>query len=166
MILSHVLQVPVLYDKQTKTIVSNESADIIRMFATECQVCPLKPASVISNKTQIVWQPGLGAWSKSDFAKPTCSERLDRGRKYEDGECHPRNGCSCHCWRVSFLPPPLSVLPWLPPSPLVEHLLGARTPLVCSGPPTTRGTRRNFSYLAEGVRKCIAVTLLCNYSWS
>lgn len=32
------LQVPILYDKQTKTIVSNESADIIRMFATECQV--------------------------------------------------------------------------------------------------------------------------------
>lgn len=32
------VQVPVLYDKQTKTIVSNESADIIRMFVTECQV--------------------------------------------------------------------------------------------------------------------------------
>lgn len=32
------LQVPILYDKQMKTIVSNESADIIRMFATECQV--------------------------------------------------------------------------------------------------------------------------------
>ena len=32
------LQVPILYDKQTETIVSNESADIIRMFATECQV--------------------------------------------------------------------------------------------------------------------------------
>ena len=32
------MQVPVLYDKQSKTIVSNESADIIRMFATECQV--------------------------------------------------------------------------------------------------------------------------------
>ncbi|DBA85260.1 TPA: hypothetical protein ACH3X2_005959 [Trebouxia sp. C0005] len=29
--------VPVLFDKKTKTIVSNESADIIRMFATECQ---------------------------------------------------------------------------------------------------------------------------------
>ncbi len=34
------MQVPVLFDKKTKTIVSNESADIIRMFATECQVCP------------------------------------------------------------------------------------------------------------------------------
>ena len=32
------LQVPILYDKQTETIVSNESADIVRMFATECQV--------------------------------------------------------------------------------------------------------------------------------
>jgi putative glutathione S-transferase len=28
-------QVPVLYDKQTATIVSNESSDIIRMLATE-----------------------------------------------------------------------------------------------------------------------------------
>ena len=34
------IQVPVLFDKKTKTIVSNESADIIRMFATECQVRP------------------------------------------------------------------------------------------------------------------------------
>ena len=34
------IQVPVLFDKKIKTIVSNESADIIRMLATECQVCP------------------------------------------------------------------------------------------------------------------------------
>lgn len=27
--------VPVLYDKKTKTIVSNESAEILRMFSTE-----------------------------------------------------------------------------------------------------------------------------------
>ena len=33
-----VVQVPVLFDKQTMTIVSNESADVIRMFATECKV--------------------------------------------------------------------------------------------------------------------------------
>ena len=33
------MQVPVLFDKESMTIVSNESADIIRMFATECQVC-------------------------------------------------------------------------------------------------------------------------------
>ena len=30
--------VPILFDKKTMTIVNNESADIVRMFATECQV--------------------------------------------------------------------------------------------------------------------------------
>ena len=32
------MQVPVLFDKKTMTIVNNESADIVRMFATELKV--------------------------------------------------------------------------------------------------------------------------------
>ena len=43
------IQVPVLFDKKTKTIVSNESADIIRMFATECQVCPHADSSAFQD---------------------------------------------------------------------------------------------------------------------
>jgi glutathionyl-hydroquinone reductase len=34
-VFDRVVQVPVLWDKQAQKIVSNESADIIRMFATE-----------------------------------------------------------------------------------------------------------------------------------
>lgn len=33
--------VPVLYDKKTKTIVSNESSEILRMFSTEVSSSPL-----------------------------------------------------------------------------------------------------------------------------
>ena len=43
------MQVPVLFDKKTKTIVSNESADIIRMFATECQVRPCADSPAFLN---------------------------------------------------------------------------------------------------------------------
>ena len=40
--------VPVLYDKVQKTIVNNESSEILRMFSTE--VCPLSPFPLCPNR--------------------------------------------------------------------------------------------------------------------
>ncbi|KAA6429496.1 MAG: hypothetical protein FRX49_00888 [Trebouxia sp. A1-2] len=62
--------VPVLFDKKTKTIVSNESADIIRMFATECQGMhgPGAPDLIPQQPQQLQQLEDINDWVYTDLA--------------------------------------------------------------------------------------------------
>lgn len=62
--------VPVLYDKQTKMIVSNESADIVRMFATECQAMHAAeaPNLIPTNAPQLRELEAINSWVYNDVA--------------------------------------------------------------------------------------------------
>ncbi|KAL3163163.1 hypothetical protein ABBQ32_009571 [Trebouxia sp. C0010 RCD-2024] len=62
--------VPVLFDKKTMMIVSNESADIIRMFATECQAMdgPNAASLIPADPAQLQQLEDINAWVYSDIA--------------------------------------------------------------------------------------------------
>lgn len=49
------LQVPVLFDRKTQRIVNNESADIIRIFATGFKVCGRPLASLTTEANICPW---------------------------------------------------------------------------------------------------------------
>ena len=59
-----ITQVPVLWDKQERKIVSNESADIIRMFATEFGAFQ-KPGEAhdFAGSCRACRSPGLDCWA-------------------------------------------------------------------------------------------------------
>lgn len=70
----------------------------------------------------------------------------------------PRYGCSCHCYVMT------SPLPCLfsPGPPLLNPFQGPGCHWFIQGLPQPEATGANHLFLAEGVRKCTAVTLLCH----